>query len=280
MYRTLVDVAVLAAHADDPQWVVVDCRHALADFSRGRALYDEAHVPGAFFVDFERVLTGEKTGTNGRHPLPDPAQFASFLRSIGVNEATQLVAYDGGSDMFAARFWFCARWIGHTAVAVLDGGMKAWIAAGGPLGGAVPTPHSFGDIEARVNPEFVVDAAFVLTHLHDNAMTLVDARGADRFAGENETIDPVAGHIPGAVNRHYALNFEPDGRFKSPDELREAYARLGRSSAVVHQCGSGVSGAVNLLAMEHAALPGSRLYAGSWSEWVSDPARPTAQGSS
>ena len=277
MFRTLVDVETLSAHGGDPNWVVVDCRHALGDLARGRRLYDEAHIPGAYFVDFERVLTGTKTGTNGRHPLPDPAALEGYLQSIGVNDDTQLVAYDDGADMFAARFWFCMRWIGHDAVAVLDGGIAAWRAAGKPLSGAMPTPTHFGTITARANAELLVDVDFVQSHLGDAATRILDARGPDRFAGQNETIDPVGGHIPGATNRHYALNYDESGRFKSADALREEFAAFGRSSSIVHQCGSGVSATVNLLAMEHAALRGSRLYAGSWSEWVSDPTRPTAK---
>lgn len=277
MYDTLIDAATLAAHLHEPDWVVVDCRHTLADFALGRKLYEQSHVAGAFFADVERDLAGEKNGKNGRHPLPDPGSFAAFLRSIGVNDDTQIVAYDAGGDMFAARLWYLCRWIGHDACAVLDGGFAAWTAGGYPVDSALPH-RAAGSIRPRLRTEMIVDAQYVLGHLNDPTMQIVDARAADRFAGENETVDPVAGHIPGARNRPFKDNFAADGRFKSAAELRAAFAPFGEPSRVVHQCGSGVSGALNALAMEIAGEPGSRLYAGSWSEWIADPSRPIATG--
>ncbi len=277
-YTTLVDAATLAQHLDDRAWVVVDCRHALTDFALGRRLYDEAHIPGAFFTDVETDLAGPHTGSNGRHPLPDPNLFAAFLRSVGVNEDTQVVAYDAGGDIFAARVWFLCRWIGHDACAVLNGGFTAWTAGGYPTTPQLPAARS-GTIVARPRPELVVDAAYVRAHLDDPNVQLVDARAADRFAGHNETVDPVAGHIPGARNRFFRDNFTADRLFKSPSELAAAFRTLGRAESIVHQCGSGVSGAVNMLAAEIAGVHGTRLYAGSWSEWIADPARPIATGS-
>jgi thiosulfate/3-mercaptopyruvate sulfurtransferase len=274
-FTTLVDVATLASHLDDPAWVVVDCRHALAELSLGRHRYDEAHIPGAFFADSERDLAGAHTGTNGRHPLPDPDAFAAFLRGVGANDTTQIVAYDAGGDIFAARMWFLCHWIGHDACAVLDGGLAAWIGGGYPVTTTLPPPRN-GAIQARVRPELVVDAPYVLAHLDDPHMQLIDARAADRFAGRNETVDPVAGHIPGARNRFYKENFAEDGHFKSSPDLRAAFEPFGPSESIVHQCGSGISGALNLLAMEVASLHGARLYAGSWSEWIADPSRPIA----
>lgn len=271
MHATLVDAATLASHLDDPSWVAIDCRHALADFSLGRTLYEHSHVAGAFFADVESDLAGAKTGTNGRHPLPDPQAFAHFLRACGVNGDTQIVAYDAGGDMFASRLWFLSRWIGHDACAVLDGGFAAWMAGSYPVSARIPVPRN-GSIEARVRPELVVDARYVLDHLRDDAMQLVDARTPDRFAGQNETVDPVAGHIPGAANRPFKANFADDGRFKPASDLHEAFTPFGNRA--VHQCGSGVSGAVNMLAMAIAGNPNSRLYAGSWSEWIADPSRP------
>ena len=274
-FTTLVDAATLASHSDDAGWVVVDCRHALGEFSRGRRLYDEAHIPGAFFADAERDLAGPHTGSNGRHPLPDPNAFAAFLRGIGVNDTTQIVAYDAGGDIFAARMWFLCRWIGHDACAVLDGGLAEWITTGNPVTTALP-PARNGSIEAHVRPQLVVDASFVIAHLDDPQVQLVDARAADRFAGRNETVDAIAGHIPGARNRFYKENFADDGRFKPSPDLRAAFEPLGSATSIVHQCGSGISGALNLLAMEIAGLRGARLYAGSWSEWIADPSRPIA----
>ncbi|HEV7178982.1 MAG TPA: sulfurtransferase [Candidatus Baltobacteraceae bacterium] len=276
--RTLVDAATLAQHRGDPSWVVIDCRHTLADFGAGRRMYDAGHIPGAFFADVEHDLAGEHTGANGRHPLPDPEAFASFLRSCGVSGGTQIVAYDAGADMFAARLWFLARWIGHDAAAVLDGGVNAWQEAGYELTGAATLSLSVGDLRVRLHPELLVDANYVVAHLDDDAARVVDARGADRFAGQNETIDPVAGHIPGARNRPFKENFNADLRFRTGSELQNRFQSLGPAQTVVHQCGSGVSAAANMLAMEIAGLRGSRLYAGSWSEWISDPSRPVITG--
>lgn len=278
VYTTIVDVATVAAHLDDPSWIVVDCRHALGDFAHGRRLYEQAHLPGAFFADTEHDLAGAHTGTNGRHPLPDPETFAAFLRGIGVNDDTQIVAYDAGGDIFAARLWFLCRWIGHDACAVLDGGIAAWRAQGHPVTASPSKPHGAGSIAVHLHPEMVVNAAFVLEHLHDPDAQIVDARSAPRFAGEIEPIDPAAGHIPGAKNQPNDRDFAPDGRFKSREELRAAFAPLGESDRIVHSCGSGVSAAVNMLAMEIAGLYGSRLYAGSWSEWAADPSRPIETG--
>ena len=277
-FTTLIDATTLASHLGDPNVVIVDCRHTLADFSAGRRMYDEAHIPGAFFADVERELSGAKTGSNGRHPLPDPHAFAAFLRGLGVSDTTQIVAYDAGADMFAARLWMMCRWIGHDAVAVLDGGIAAWNAAGLPTTADVTAPRTAGTLGVTLHGEALVDAAYVLAHLASGDSRVVDARGADRFAGQNETMDPVAGHIPGARNRPFKENFGADLRFKSPEALRADFARFGDPETIVHQCGSGVSASANMLAMEIAGLHGSRIYAGSWSEWVADPSRPVETG--
>ena len=278
-FATIVAPAVLREHLDDPGYVIVDCRHSLADFTLGRRLYDEAHIPGAFFADVENDLAGRKTGSNGRHPMPDPETFARFLRGLGVDDATQIVAYDAGADMFAARFWFLSRWIGHGAVAVLDGGFAAWQAKGFPVTAAPAQARREGNLTPRPHPDMLVDTRYVLAHLNDPAMQLLDARADDRFAGQNETVDPVAGHIPGAHNRWFKRNFNEDGTFKSPDVLRAEFAAAQLDpQRVVHQCGSGVSSAANELAMVHAGIEGSRLYGGSWSEWIADPSRPIATG--
>ena len=276
-FTTFVAARSLHEHGD-ANWVIVDCRHALADFSLGRTLYNAAHIPGAFFADIENDLSGAKTGSNGRHPLPDPEHFAAFLRSLGVNDDTQIVAYDAGGDMFAARLWFLCKWIGHDAVAVLDGGIAAWTLDGFATT-AEPTPAPKpGTITAHLHPELVVDAAFVASHLDDPKVHIVDARAADRFAGQNELVDPIAGHIPGAGNHPFKTIYRDDLRVHNADELRASFASAGEPTQVVHQCGSGVSAAANMLAMEHAGLHGSRLYAGSWSEWIADPSHPVATG--
>lgn len=264
----------------DSGLAIFDCRHSLGDFSLGRRLYDESHIPGAFFADTETDLSGTKTGTNGRHPLPDPESLARFLRVRGVGDDTQIVAYDEGADIFAPRLWFLARWIGHAAVAVLDGGFTAWNAHGYPVTAAPMQPVREGALTLRLHPEYLVDAEYVQQRLRSDEMQLIDARAADRYSGETAGIDPVAGHIPGAENRCFEENFRPDGTLKSPQELRADFERAGLDPMrTVHQCGSGVSATVNYLAMHHAGLDGSRIYNGSWSEWISDPSRPIATGS-
>lgn len=276
-YTTLVSPEALYEHLDDPSWVIIDCRHTLADFSLGRRVYGESHIRGAYFADMEHDLAGPKSGKNGRHPLPDPQTFAAFLRGLGVNDDTQIVAYDAGADMASSRLWFLCKWIGHEAVAVLDGGFAAWQEAGYPTSAAIP-PQRHGTLQARLDLSLVVDSAYVYQHIDDTQMRILDARAADRFAGQNETVDPVAGHIPGATNRWFKENFDERGRWKSPHALKAAFEQIAPAKQIVHQCGSGVSAAVNLLAMELAGLPGSRLYAGSWSEWIADPERPIVTG--
>jgi thiosulfate/3-mercaptopyruvate sulfurtransferase len=279
MSTTLISADALARHLADPEWIVCDCRHDLADYGSGRRAYEQSHIPGARFVHLDQDLSGPKTGQNGRHPLPHPRTFALRLGALGIDNTRQVVAYDSSGGYYAARLWWMLRWLGHTKAAVLDGGWGAWLAAGAAVTAEVPdvepttfTPHH--------KTELSVDTAFVASHLRDDAVTIVDARSADRFRGENETLDPVAGHIPGATNRFFKDNLQADGRFKAPDVLRAEFAQVigGRAPAsAVHQCGSGVTACHNLLAMEHAGLCGSRLYPGSWSEWVSDRSRPVAR---
>lgn len=211
--------------------------------------------------------------------MPDPQIFARFLRACGADDATQIVAYDAGADMFAARLWFLCRWIGHDATAVLDGGFAGWNALGYPVTAAPAQAAREGGLTVALRPELVVGADFVHRNLNGEAMHLLDARAMERFSGETEPIDPVGGHIPGAKQRWFKENFEAGGRLKSPQRLREEFAESGVDpKRTVHQCGSGVSSAVNYLAMAHAGLEGSRIYNGSWSEWVSDPTRPVATG--
>lgn len=278
-FGAIVSPKQLHERLGDPELAIFDCRHSLADFARGRQLYDESHIGGAFFADAETDLAGAKTGKNGRHPLPDPETFARFLRVRGVGDGTQIVAYDNGRDIFASRFWFLARWIGHDAVAVLDGGFAAWKRCGYPVTAAPAQPVTEGALTLRLHPEYVVDAQYVAAHLDSHAMQLLDARAKERFTGASESIDPVGGHIPGAKHRWYEDNFRTDGTFKSPEELRAEYERAGLDpKRTVHQCGSGLSATAAHLAMHLAGLEGSRIYNGSWSEWVSDPSRPIATG--
>ncbi len=274
-YTTIVDASTLNDHLDDPTWLIIDVRHSLADFGLGRKLYEQAHIPGAFFADMERDLAGLKSGTNGRHPLPDPQGFAAFLRALGTNNETQIVAYDAGGDMFAARLWFLSRWIGHDRVAILDGGFSAWQSAGFSTTSELPHQRMNGDLSIALQSDTALDTAQLTPLIGDSAYAILDARAPERFAGDVEPLDPCAGHIPGARNRVFKENFTSDGRMKSPQELRAEYETIGLpADHIVHQCGSGVSAAVNMLAMELAGLPGSRLYAGGWSEWCADPTRP------
>lgn len=278
-YAGLIGALELVEHLNEPDWVVFDCRFDLANPDFGYEAYRAAHLPGAFFLDLDADLSGPRTGTNGRHPLPDPARLAARLAECGVGNHTQVVAYDDAGGMFAARLWWLLRWFGHRRVAVLDGGLRAWLAAGQALDEALPEarPATY-TLALRADR---VDTQYVHQHLGQPDMVLIDARSPDRFRGENEMLDPVGGHIPGAINRFFRDNLDARGCFKQASVLREEFAALlGAHSPrqVVHQCGSGVTACVNLLAMEAAGLSGSRLYGGSWSEWCADPARPVARG--
>lgn len=270
---------VLARHLSDPDWVVFDCRHDLADPRRGRAEYVASHIPGARFLSLDEDLSAPKTGRNGRHPLPDPRVLAEKLEQAGVDSRKQVVAYDAQGGMIAARLWWLLRWLGHLPVAVLNGGWDKWIAEGRPQSAEVPRPQRTR-LLARPRNDWV-DADFVRSHLDDAGTVLLDARAPDRFRGQNETLDPVAGRIPGARNRPFRNNLDADGCFKPPPVLKKDFrAALGSASPeqVVHYCGSGVSACHNLFAMELAGLRGGRLYPGSWSEWCADPARPVMTG--
>lgn len=278
-FTTLIDVATLRSQLEDPDWRIVDVRHQLTDTAYGERVYAEGHLPGAVFLHCDRDLSGPMTGSNGRHPLPDRERLITRLGEIGIGPRTQVVVYDDAQGMIAGRLWWLLRWLGHEAVAVLDGGLQAWQAAGGAMTSDVPAlqPETF---VATAPLTALVTADEVQAALGSPAMQIVDARAPDRFRGENETLDPVGGHIPGAINRFFRDNLDAEGRFKAPAQLRtEWLARLAgiAPERVVHQCGSGVSACHNQLAMMVAGLSGSRLYAGSWSEWCADPGRPVGR---
>ncbi len=280
MFTTLIDPQTLAAHLNDPAWVVLDARFDLAAPDKGQTLFHEGHIPGARYVHLDTHLSGAKTGANGRHPLPSPEDAATRFGALGIGPGTQVVLYDGDTGMFAARGWWMLRWLGHQAVAVLDGGFAAWQRAGLPVTTA-ESPWAPAAFEARVAEDRRVPLTDVEAHLGATARILVDARANDRFRGENETIDPVAGHIPGAVNRFFQLNLTADKTFKSPEALKAEWAAIVQgpdASRVVMYCGSGVTACHNLLALEHAGLPGARLFPGSWSEWCASAERPRATG--
>jgi thiosulfate/3-mercaptopyruvate sulfurtransferase len=279
MLTTLVSVSDVAAHLADPDWIIFDCRHDLTDTAVGRRAYAHSHIPGAHFVHLDDDLSGPKNGVNGRHPLPDPGKFCARLAALGMRNDRQAVAYDASGGIYAARLWWMLRWVGHVRVAVLDGGWDAWLTTGSPVTAQPAKAESAAFRGAAHDSTSTVDADFILGQLEKPDFKLLDARSGDRFRGENETLDPVGGHIPGALNRFFKFNLTSDGRFKPAAGLRNEFAAaLGtvNPAHVVHQCGSGVTACHNLLAMEIAGLHGSRLYPGSWSEWCSDARRPVA----
>ena len=267
----------------DPQTdlLVVDCSFELTDPAAGRRAYGVGHIPGAVYVSLDDTLSSAKTGRNGRHPLPERAVFAQALAALGLNNTTQVVAYDNAGGMYAARLWWMLRWAGHAAVSVLDGGLAAWQADGGALQTTTPPPRQPGTFTLRPSLVSTVGYAELLDNIASRERLVIDARAPDRFRGENETLDPVGGRIPGAVNRLFRNNLGPDGRFKPADVLRaEFQALIGDRpvATLVNQCGSGVAACHNLLAMEVAGLSGAALYPGSWSEWCAQPGAPVATG--
>ena len=275
-FTTLVSTAELAANLG--AWRMFDCRHDLAKPDLGEQQYREAHIPGALFASLDRDLSAPKTGQNGRHPLPDPNTFGAWLGRMGVKPGDQVVCYDAANGAMAARLWWLLRWVGHDAVAVLDGGLAKWTAEGRPVTRDVPATAAT-KYPVGVRADMAVDVTAIAKK--PKARVLLDARAPARYRGEQEPIDLVAGRIPGALNRFNMDNVRGDGRFKSPEDLKRDFQQvLGnrKASEVINYCGSGVAACHNLLAMELAGLPGAKLYAGSWSEWIADPTRPREKG--
>jgi thiosulfate/3-mercaptopyruvate sulfurtransferase len=293
-FKTLIDAAALQVLLGAPRSasfpVVLDCRFDLTQPDAGRRAYLAGHIPTARYVDLNRDLSAPITAASGRHPLPAPERMAARFEELGVHGESQVVVYDEVNGSFAARAWWLLRWLGHSRAAVLDGGMKAWRAAGGavesggtigPDAGVAPRESARPGHVPRVDPQAVVGTAELADLLKEDRRLLVDGRAPERFAGTVEPIDAVAGHIPGAVNHPFSANLRDDGRFLPRDELDRLWReRLNGISPAdtVAMCGSGVTACHNLLAMEIAGLPGARLYAGSWSEWIRDPERPVARG--
>jgi len=284
-YTMLISAVELARQLPAPNWIVLDCRHDLAKPDAGRADYGAGHIPNAQFAHLDTNLADHMPASDGvfhgRHPLPAIDAFIATLRRWGVNDDSQVVAYDAQGGMFAARLWWMLRWAGHEAVAVLDGGLKAWQESGGEVTDREETSHFQSNFKLGRELRKLVTADEVVANLGKRDFTLVDARAGARYRGEVEPLDPVAGHIPGALNRPGGENMEADGRFKPAAQLREEFEKVlaGRDpSSVVHHCGSGVSAVPNIVAMEVAGLGPTALFAGSWSEWVSDASRPVATG--
>ena len=280
-FTTLISTEECARHLTDPAWVIVDCRFTLGDPERGRRDYEQSHIPGALYAHLEHDLSGPIVpGVTGRHPLPDVGAFARTLGAWGIDAQVQVVVYDDAGGMMAARLWWMLRWLSHTSVAVLDGGWPRWQSEGWPVRGGEETrpPRIF---VPRPRPEFLADVAEVAASSADPAKRLIDARAVERYRGDVEPIDAQGGHIPGAVCAPFAANLGADGTFLSATELRARYATLLAEvppEQAIFYCGSGVSAAHNLLALSHAGLGDARLYAGSWSDWITDPARPVATG--
>ena len=288
-HQTLIAAADLKSLLTRHQrLVLLDCGFDLADTQAGQRAYDAGHLPRACYAHLERDLSGAKTGHNGRHPLPARADLASTLGRWGIAPGVQVVTYDDQFMPYAARAWWLLRWMGHTAVAVLDGGRAAWARVGGLLENDPPRPSHAAPYPAAATPGMpIIDAQGLLALLGQLPLRLLDARAAERFRGEVETLDPVAGHIPGATQRFFRDNLGSDGCFKPAEQLRAEFATLlpppvtapGQDSGVIHQCGSGVTACHNLLAMSHAGWDPTLLYPGSWSEWCSDAGRPMVKGS-
>ena len=281
-YTTLISASELASHLNDSNWAIFDCRHDLLQPTAGSDAFAAGHIQNAQFANMDTELSGAKAPAGaaftGRHPLPERHTLITTLRGWGINDDTQVVAYDGQGGMYAARLWWLLRWIGHANVAVLDGGLAAWQAQGLPVVTPV-APRPAGNITEQASLARTVSVQEVVANLAPQELQVLDARAPDRFRGENETIDPVGGHIPGAKSRFFKDNLQPDGRFKPARELEQEFAGLiDKPEAAIMQCGSGVTACHNLLALEVAGLPGAALYPGSWSEWCADPARPVATG--
>ena len=280
MFTTLISVQALKTTPA----VVIDCSADLAKPEAGRLQFEEQHIAGALFADINTDLATHDTSlaiNGGRHPLPSREHFAHWLGACGISEHTQVVVYDRQGMNYCGRLWWMLKWCGHEAVAVLDGGLQAWVAAGGDVASGPALPVSQAVFALRQPLLVLKHTADVSAQLGRPAQTIVDARASARYKGETEPFDPVAGHIPGALNRPFNTNLTPQGFMKSPVELKTEFESLlnGRdASSVVHHCGSGISAVPNVLAMQIAGLGATALYAGSWSEWCNTPGLPCAQG--
>lgn len=274
---TLIATHKLARHLDDPDWAIFDCRFSLADPERGRRDYLHEHIPGAIYAHINAELSGPIIpGVTGRHPLPTRNELVARFSEWGIDQRVQVVVYDDSGGSMAARLWWLLRWLGHAAVAVLDGDWRKWKSEGRPIRDGVAIRPSRRFVP-QPRSELLITSEEVESRLHADQHKLFDSRTADRYRGENETLDPIAGHIPGAISAPYPDNLNPDGTFRSVEELRARFTALLEDTPADHAafyCGSGVTAAQNILALKHAGLGDAQLYAGSWSEWITDPHRP------
>lgn len=277
MYTTLISCKKLQQYLGRPDWVIVDCRFSLADTESGRRAYAQSHIPGAYYAHLDDDLSGSIIpGKTGRHPLPSVEAAAKLFSSWGIGPRTQVVAYDDMSGAIAARLWWMLRWLGHDQVAVLEGGWPAWQKAALPTDDQSPLKKNEGRFIAKVQNRLFADADFVEQVRLDPQYRVVDSRTSERYRGEKEPIDPIAGHIPGALNYPHPGNVTPDGNWLSSENLRTRFQNLlgdTPSENVIFYCGSGVTACRNLLAFKHAGIGEGKLYAGSWSEWITDPKR-------
>lgn len=278
MYTTLVDVNQLEENLDNDQWVILDCRFNLMERGAGFALFKQGHIPNAQYADLEQDLSSPITANSGRHPLPDEKKIASKMGAWGITHDTQVVLYDDMNGAMAARAWWLFRWLGHAKVALLDGGIEAWKNAGHHLTATETSRDKMPEYPINVKYEWVLTSNDILENIKQPSFVLVDTRNAERFAGEHEPIDAIAGHVPGALNRPLSENLNDDGKFKSPQQLHREWKQLSGNRSCTLMCGSGVTACHNLLSLEIAGITGSRLYAGSWSEWIRDSNRPVSQG--
>lgn len=279
-FDTIVSAGQLAEHLDDPDWIVFDCRFTLTDTDSGFKAYQTGHIPGARYAHLNNDLSSEMTDRSGRHPLPNPELLAEKLGRWGVGAGKQVVVYDDSFGAMACRMWWLLRWLGHDAVALLDGGYPRWLRNKLPTTNELPLVVA-SHFDCRLDDTMWVDSKHVEEALRDKTCLLVDARSEDRFNGEREMLDKVAGHVPGAVNFPFEDNLDLGGTFLPLDELREIYSELldgADPASVVQMCGSGVTACHSLIAMEYAGFKGARLYPGSWSEWITDPGRPVETG--
>lgn len=280
-FSTLISMDGLAQFIESSNWVIIDCRFWLDDEEKGRLDYLESHIPGAFYAHLDEDLSGPiVAGKTGRHPLPDVDVFSQKLGSWGIGSETQVVVYDDRGGMIAARLWWLLHWMGHENVAVLDGGFPEWIASGNPVNDQIPPPKS-SKFTPRIQTQMIATANNILNHFGDPGYILVDSRAPERYLGVDEPIDPVAGRIPGAVNHPFERCIDQNGNFHQKQILKGRFTSLFGgipTNHVIFYCGSGVTAAVNALAVFHSGLGMPQLYAGSWSEWITDPERPITVG--
>ena len=281
-HEKTISIEALTENLNNPDWIIFDCRFSLKDAAEGLKSYKQGHIPGALFADMDKDLSSSVTATSGRHPLPDPDELIDKLQNWGVNNSSQIICYDDVSGAYAARMWWLLKWLGHDDVAVLDGGIKKWTEKNLNIETEIQARPK-GCFKGAANDDMWVDINFIQQQLEQNNINLLDARTRDRFTAKDTKTDPVPGHIPGAVSFPFVENINKHGLFLSVAELKQRYEKLfgeQENKEVINMCGSGVTACHNLLAMQIAGLPMTRLYVGSWSEWIKEKGRPVATGSS